>query len=226
MHTDLRLPVGPLAEVDIGWSCALAAVLWEPVGIKGGVLVIEAPRADNLQAGGLRSLQTELYIRGILQFQHQLAQLGPLGRGNTDIDKREIVGIGPGKVEVIPVELEPGALGRDEALGRLGRRSRGTEAGRGNHQQRQEGGGREEHVDQFSRRSRGLQRLDTGGLLNIPRIDLPSGGKLWVEEIRVIFIYMHVFAMPDIHVCMHAGPAACVMCDWAVCLGCSWLMDY
>lgn len=68
MHTDFRLPIGPLAEVDIGRPCTLAAILRKPMGVKGGILVIEAPCPDNPQAGGLCSLETELYVCGVLRF--------------------------------------------------------------------------------------------------------------------------------------------------------------
>lgn len=66
MHTDFRLPVGPLAEVDVRRPRTLTAILRKSVGIEGGVLVVESPRPDNLQSGGLRSLQTEFDIRRVL----------------------------------------------------------------------------------------------------------------------------------------------------------------
>lgn len=66
MHTDFRLPIGPLAEVDVRRPRALTAILRKPVGIEGGILVVESPRSDNLQSGGLRSLQTEFDICGVL----------------------------------------------------------------------------------------------------------------------------------------------------------------
>lgn len=58
--------------------------------------------------------------------------------GSANIDKREIVGIGSGKVEIFPVELEFGSLGGNKTLGGLCR-SRVNKAGRRNDQQVQEG---------------------------------------------------------------------------------------
>lgn len=54
--------------------------------------------------------------------------------GRTNIDKREIVSIGPSKVEVFPVELELGSLRGNETL-RRSVRGRSNEAGRRNDEQ-------------------------------------------------------------------------------------------
>lgn len=129
LNVDRGHAVLPKLHDNLGRARALAAVLREALGIVGGVLVVEAPGAEDLQAGLLGGGEALLDV-GLVAVEG------------------EVVGVAAGEVEVLAVKLELAVLDRDEArrAGLAGRSGTG-ESPAGHEAEGKKGRGLEHHID-------------------------------------------------------------------------------
>lgn len=118
LHVNSWLAILPKLEYDLRRAGALATVLRETLGVVSGVLVVEAPGAENLEAGVLGSGEALFdIVLVLLEMSVRTVEISAYKRGEvTHVIEGEVVGIGSSVIKVLVIKLELPVFDSHKAL--------------------------------------------------------------------------------------------------------------